>query len=143
MPLFVGVLAALALGSLIWTVIQIVRPAVFFRAEYEANLKRERPWWYLAGGVIWLGVLVLLWVQAIQLRLISVWIVTGLLTLGSVKALGVVFFYQRFSGAVTTVVTNMAASRKAYVTTVVMRGTLSLVLGLMACYFGGVFGPVQ
>ena len=143
MWLIVGVLALLAAGSLVWTIIQIVRPELFFRAENEANLKRKRPWWYLTGGIVWLAVLVLIWVQALQLRLTSVWVVTGLLTLGSLKAIGVVFAYDRFSGGVTAVVNTMATSRKAYAATVAGRAALSLLLGALACYLAGLFGPVR
>lgn len=143
MYLIVGLLSALAAGSLAWTLIQIFRPELFFRAEEAANLNGRRPWWYMAGGIAMLIVLVLVWVQAFQLRLVSVWIVTGLMTLGGVKALGIVFFYQRFSSGVTVLVNRMAESRATYVTTVLTRGALSVALSLLALYFAGYFGPVR
>lgn len=136
-------LSLITLGSLIWTVIQIVKPEWFYKAEYEANLKRKRPWWYLMFGVVGLMMLIILWMQALKLQLISVWIFTIVCTIGSAKGLGMVFFYQRFSGGVTKLIGKMQASKKTYVTIVVSRGILTLSSLLAVLYFAGVFGKIR
>lgn len=136
-------LSIATLGSLAWTIIQIVKPEWFFAAEKEANLKRKRPVWYLIGGILGLVVLVVLWVVALRLQLTAVWILTAVLTLGSVKPLGMVFFYDKFSEQASKLVNNMKDSRKAYGVIVLSRGMLSVVLFLATLYFLGTFGPVR
>jgi len=48
-------------------------------------------------GIAGLIVLIVLWIQAFKLDFVSVWILTVLFSLGSIKALGMVFFYDQFS----------------------------------------------
>lgn len=139
--LFFLILATL--GSVGWTVVQAVKPEWFFAAENEANLKRKRPVWYLVGGILGILLLIMIWVQALQLRLTSVWILTAVLTLGSVKPLGMVFFYEKFSEQASKLVNGMKDSKKAYRTIVVSRGVLSVVLLVTTLYFLGVFGQVR
>lgn len=93
MKFIIITLGLLALGSLIWTIIQLIKPELFFKAE-EANTKRKRPAWYLIGGILGLAILIVLWIQALSLQLMSVWILTGVFTLGSLKAIGIVFFLR-------------------------------------------------
>lgn len=130
-------------GSLVWTVVQVVKPEWFFAAENEANLKRKRPVWYLIGGILGILLLMAIWVQALQLQLTSVWILTAVLTLGSVKPLGMVFFYEKFSEQASKLVNSMKDSKKAYRTIVVSRGVLTVVLLAATLYFLGVFGQVS
>jgi hypothetical protein len=143
MLFIISFLSVISLGSFIWTVIQIVKPEWFYKAEDEANLKRKRPWWYLMFGVMGLFVLIILWIQALRLQLVSVWIVTVLFSLGSVKAFGMVFFYEKFSGGVTKVVDKMQTSKSTYTTIVISRGILTILTLLGALYFAGVFGVVK
>lgn len=138
----VRVLGVLALSSAIWTVIQIVKPQLFFKAEHEANLKRKRPWWYLLGGIIGLVLLVALWVYALEAKLISIWILTGISTLGSLKAVGMVFFYEKFSGGVTKAVDKMQSSKKIYNSIILTRAVLTLILSLATLYFSGMLGTI-
>lgn len=128
--------------SLVWTIIQVIKPEWFYKAEEEANLKRKRPVWYFLGGVLGLTIVVWLWVLALQFKLISVWILTIVFTLGSLKAVGMVFFYDKFSGGVTKAVDKMKESQKTYRMVIVSRGVLSVLLGLSASYFAGWFGVV-
>lgn len=130
-------------GSLIWTVVQVIKPEWFFAAENEANLKRKRPVWYLVGGILGILLLIVVWIQALQLQLTSVWILTGVLTLGSVKPLGMVFFYDKFSEQASKLVNKMSDSQKAYGAIVASRGVLSVVLLAATLYFLGVFGQVR
>lgn len=122
-------------GSMLWTLIQIIKPDWFFKSENEANLKRKRPWWYLLGGIIGLLSIGFIWVQAFQLKLMPVWIFTVVLTLGGLKPLGMVFFYDRFSGEVSNLVTKMQASKKLYWTMIAARALLSVVLLMTTLYF--------
>jgi hypothetical protein len=142
MGFIVILLGLLAIGSLAWTIIQIVRPELFFKAEEEANIKRKRPVWYLLGGISGLVVLVILWIQVFRLHLLSVWILTIVFTLGSLKAFGIVFFYEKFSIGVTKMVSTVQKNKKAYWTMVLSRAVLFLALCLAALYFSGYFGPV-
>lgn len=135
MEFIVGFLSIATLGSLIWTVIQIIRPDWFYKAEEQANLKRQRPWWYLLGGLIGLCTIGYIWLLAFELHLVSVWILTAVLTLGSVKPLGMVFFYQRFSGEASKLVTKMQDSKKVYWAIVLSRGILTGVLLMTTLYF--------
>lgn len=136
-------LSLITLGSFIWTVIQIIKPEWFYRAEQEANLKRKRPWWYLMLGIAGLVMLFILWYQAFQLKLISVWILTAIFTLGSVKGLGMVFFYNKFSGGVTTLISKMQASKRTYAIIVISRGLLSLISFMATLYFAGMLGSIR
>lgn len=142
MTFIIILLGVLAAGSLVWTIIQLVKPELFFLAEEEANLKRQRPIWYLWGGIIGLIVLVILWVQALRLQLVSVWILTTIFTLGSLKALGIVFFYEKFSSSVSKLVGTMKENKKAYWTMVATRAALFLVLCFATLYFAGYFGTI-
>lgn len=130
-------------GSVIWTVVQVIKPEWFFAAENEANLKRKRPVWYLVGGILGILLLIVVWIQALQLQLTSVWILTGVLTLGSVKPLGMVFFYEKFSEQASKLVNKMNDSKKAYGAIVASRAVLSVVLLATTLYFLGVFGQVR
>lgn len=136
-------LSAITFGSFIWTVIQILKPEWFYKAENEANLKRKRPWWYLVLGIVGLLILILLWIQAFKLELVSVWILTVVFSLGSIKAFGMVFFYDQFSGGVTKLVGKMQSSKRTYATIVISRGILTICSLLAALYFGGFFGVVK
>jgi hypothetical protein len=138
-----GFLSVMTFGSFLWTVIQIVKPEWFYRAENEANLKRKRPWWYLLLGVAGLLILIALWIQAFKLELVSVWILCLVFSLGSIKALGMVFFYDKFSGGVTKLVGKMQSSKRTYATIVISRGALTICLLLASLYFGGIFGAVK
>jgi hypothetical protein len=142
MEFIIITLGSLAAGSLAWTIIQLVKPELFFKAE-EANTKGERPAWYLLGGILGLLVLIILWIQAFSLQLVSVWILTGVFTLGSLKAFGIVFFYQKFSTEVTKLVSSVQEDRKAYWTMVVSRAVLFLTLCLATLYFAGYFGSIH
>ncbi|WBW95688.1 hypothetical protein [Oceanirhabdus sp. W0125-5] len=117
-------------------------PKLFFKAEEEANLKRKRPAWYLWCGIIGLIILVILWVEAFRLQLVSVWILTAIFTLGSLKAIGIVFFYEKFSGGVSKLVGNMQVNKKSYWTMVATRAVLFLVLSFATLYFAGYFGTI-
>jgi len=136
-------LVFVTLGSASWTIIQLVKPEWFFAAEKEANLKKERPVWYLWGGILGIISIVMIWVYAIRLQLTSVWILTAILTLGSIKPLGMVFFYEKFSEKASKIVTQMNESKKTYYTVVIVRGLLSIVLLFVTLYFGGIFGEVS
>jgi hypothetical protein len=142
MLFIIGFLSLIAFGSLIWTIIQIVKPEWFYKAEQEANIKKVRPWWYLVLAVVGLVCVIIIWVNAIQLKLISVWIFTVILTLGSVKGIGIVFFYDKFSSGVTTYIGNIKENKKAYMQLVIGRGVLTVVAALSALYFAGVFGKI-
>jgi len=111
MEFIVITLGLLATGSLVWTIIQLVKPELFFKAE-EANTERKRPAWYLLGGILGLVVLAALWVQAFRLQLVSVWILTAVFTLGSLKAFGIVFFYEKFSKDVSKLVITVQKNRR-------------------------------
>lgn len=128
-------LSVLSVGSIAWTLIQIVKPELFFAAENEANLKRVRPKWYLAGGVIGIIAIVFLWFNAFQLKLKPVWIFTAIFSLGAVKPIGMVFFYDAFSEKASKVVNTMSTSKKVYWMTVVMRAILSGIMVLTTIYF--------
>jgi hypothetical protein len=142
MEFIIITLGSLAAGSLAWTIIQLVKPELFFKAE-EANTKGKRPAWYLFGGVLGLLVLIILWIQAFSLQLVSVWILTGVFTMGSLKAFGIVFFYKKFSNGVTKLVSTVQKNRKAYWTMVASRAVLFIALCLASFYFAGYFGPVH
>jgi hypothetical protein len=142
MDFIIITLGSLALGSLVWTTIQLIKPELFFKAE-EANTKGKRPVWYLIGGIIGLVVLITLWIQAFSLQLISVWILTAVFTLGSLKAFGIVFFYQKFSTEVTKLVSTVQKDKKAYWTMVVSRAFVFIILSITALYFAGYFGSVH
>jgi hypothetical protein len=142
MEFIVITLGALATGSLVWTIIQLVKPELFFKAE-EANTERKRPAWYLLGGILGLVVLAALWVQAFRLQLVSVWILTAVFTLGSLKAFGIVFFYEKFSKDVSKLVSTVQKNRKAWYTLVLSRAVLFVILGLATSYFAGYFGSVR
>lgn len=128
-------LSVLSVGSIAWTLIQIVKPELFFAAENEANLKRIRPKWYLAGGVIGIIAILFLWFNAFQLKLKPVWIFTAIFSLGAVKPIGMVFFYDAFSEKASKVVNKMSTSKKVYWMTVVMRAILSGIMVLTMIYF--------
>lgn len=142
MEFIVITLGLLATGTLVWTIIQIVKPELFFKAE-EANTKRKRPAWYLLGGILGLVVLAILWIQAFRLQLVSVWILTAVFTLGSLKAFGIVFFYEKFSTGVTKIVSTVQKNKKAWWTMVASRAVLFVILGLATSYFAGYFGSVR
>jgi hypothetical protein len=142
MEFIVITLGALAAGSLVWTIIQLVKPELFFKAE-EANTKRKRPAWYLLGGILGLVVLIVLWIQAFRLQLVSVWILTAIFTLGSLKAFGIVFFYEKFSKDVSKIVSTVQKNKKAWWTMVLSRAVLFVILGLATSYFAGYFGSVR
>lgn len=76
-----------------------------------------------------------IWFLAFKLHLASVWILTAVLTLGAVKPLGMVFFYQRFSGEASKLVTKMQDSKKVYWAIVLSRGILTGVLLMSTLYF--------
>ncbi len=135
-------LAFISIGSFIWSVIQIIKPEWFYLAENEANIKRKRPWWYLASGILGLIVLLVLWMQAFALKLNAVWIFTAVFTLGSLKPLGMVFFYEKFSEKASIAVTQMQKSKKTYNAVVVSRLLLSLIAFIAILYFTGVFGEI-
>ncbi len=141
MGFIIILLSLMAAGSLGWTIVHLVKPEYFFKAE-EANTKRKRPAWYLLGGIIGLVVLIVLWVQAFSLQMVSVWILAGVFTLGSLKAFGIVFFYDKFSIGVTKLVTTVQKNKKAYWAMVVSRAVLFLVLCIAFLYFAGYFGHV-
>jgi type VI protein secretion system component VasF len=143
MQFIVFFLSVATLGSFVWTVIQIIKPDWFYRAEEEANLKRQRPWWYLLGGVLGLCVIGYIWIQAFELRLVSVWILTAVFTLGSVKPLGMVFFYERFSEEASKLVIKMQDSKKMYWTIVLSRGILTGVLLVTTLYFLQVLSQIS
>lgn len=128
-------LSVLSVGSIAWTLIQIVKPELFFAAENEANLKRVRPKWYLAGGVIGIIAILFSWFNAFQLKLKPVWIFTAIFSLGAVKPIGMVFFYDAFSEKASKVVNKMSTSKKVYWMTVVMRAILSGIMVLTTIYF--------
>lgn len=128
-------LMALSLGSIVWTIIQIIKPELFFAAENEANLKRVRPKWYLYGGILGIVSILFVWFNAFQLQLKPVWIFTAVLTLGSIKPIGMVFFYEKFSEKASTVVNKMNESKKIYWLTILMRAILSTVLVATTIYF--------
>ena len=142
MDFIVITLGALAAGSLVWTIIQLVKPELFFKAE-EANTKRKRPAWYLLGGILGLVVLIVLWIQAFRLQLVSVWILTAVFTLGSLKAFGIVFFYEKFSKDVSKIVSTVQKNKKAWWTMVLSRAILFVILALATSYFAGYFGSVR
>lgn len=136
-------LSVITLGSFIWTIIQIVKPEWFYKAEKEANIKKKRPWWYLMLGVVGLIILMVLWIQSFKLKFVSVWILTAVFSLGSIKALGMVFFYDKFSGGVTKLVGKMQSSKRTYATIVISRAILTICLLVATLYFGGFFGVVK
>lgn len=135
-------LASLAIGSILWSIIQIIKPELFFQAEQAANVNRVRPTWYLVGGVIGLICLVLLWIVALSQQKTSVWILTGLFTVGSLKPLGIVFFYDKFSSQVSGLVSKMETSKVTNTTIILSRIVLSIILTVATLYFMGVFGAV-
>ena len=128
-------LAFISIGSFIWSVIQIIKPEWFYLAENEANIKRKRPWWYLASGILGLVVLLVLWMQAFALKLNAVWIFTAVFTLGSLKPLGMVFFYEKFSEKASSIVHKMQDSKKTYTTVVALRLIISIVSLATMLYF--------
>lgn len=142
MEFIIIILGLLTAGSLVWTMIHLVKPELFFKAE-EANTKGKRPAWYLLGGIVGLVVLIALWIQAFSLQMVSVWILTGVFTLGSLKAFGIVFFYDKFSNGVTKLVSTVQKNKKAYWTMVVSRAVLFFALCLATLYFAGFFGSVH
>ena len=135
-------LIILAIGSGIWTLIQIIKPSWFYKAEEEANIKRVRPKWYLLGGIIGIICIIVLWIQALQLKLTSVWILTAIMTLGAIKPLGIVFFYDKFSSEMAALVQKMQASKSTYWAIVASRGVLSIILFVATMYFMGKFGTL-
>ena len=137
-----GLLLVLALGIFGWTVIQAWKPAWFYAAEESANLKRTRPRWYLVAGILGLVSNVLVWYQAITLKLTSVWILAVVISLGSIKSLGMVFFYDQFSEKVSGLVGRMNESKTLYRRVVISRGLLSVLLLLATAYFWGYFGEL-
>lgn len=141
MNFIIFLLALLAIGSLVWTVIQLVKPALFFKAE-EANTKQKRPVWYLFGGVLGLLFLIILWIEAVRLQLVSVWILTSVFTLGSLKSFGIVFFYDQFSVGATKIVNTVQNDKKAYLTMVASRAFLFVILCLTILYFAGCLGTI-
>lgn len=143
MAFIVFFLSALALGSFVWTVIQVIKPDLFFKAEQEANLNRKRPRWYLFAGLTGIFLLMVLWWISLSERRISLWFLTGFFTIGALKPLGIVFFYDRFSQSVTKLVTSMKKSKAAYQKIVISRAILTVVLSASALYFAGMFGPVR
>jgi len=136
-------LSLLLLGSFIWTIIQIFKPELFFKAENKANLDRKRPKWYLFGGIIGIIVLVVLWLIAINLDKTSVWILIGIFTAGSIKPIGIVFFYKKFSNSVTSIVNQMQKSKKTNNLIILSRAVLTIILLISLLYFSGVFGIVR
>ncbi|MFP4557822.1 MAG: hypothetical protein ACLFNU_13215 [Bacteroidales bacterium] len=142
MKFIIITLGLLALGSLIWTIIQLIKPELFFKAE-EANTKRKRPAWYLIGGILGLAILIVLWIQALSLQLMSVWILTGVFTLGSLKAIGIVFFYEKFSSKAAELVDIVQKNRKAYWKMVISRAVLSLVLCFATLYFAVYYSSIH
>lgn len=142
MLFIIGLLSVIAIGSLVWTIIQIAKPEWFYKAEYEANIKKVRPWWYFILAVIGLVCIVIVWINAIQLKLISVWIFTVILILGSVKGIGIVFFYDKFSSGVATFIGNIKENKKAYRKLVMGRAILTIIACLAAFYFAGAFGKL-
>jgi len=136
-------LVFITLGSAGWTIVQIAKPEWFFAAEKEANLKKERPAWYFWGGILGIISIIIIWFYAIRLQLTSVWIFTAILTLGSIKPLGMVFFYEKFSDKASKIVTQMNDSKKTYYTVVIARGILSIVLLFVTLYFLGIFGELR
>jgi len=143
MTFIVVLLGILATGTFIWTVIQIIQPHLFYKAEEEANMKQKRPLWYLVGGIVGIFSLVILWILSFRLQMVSVWIMTVLFTLGSVKAFGIVFFYKRFSGSVSNIVNSVQRNKKAYVAMVLSRAFLFLILLFAALYFAGCFVTIR
>ncbi len=131
----IGLLGALSLGSTVWTIIQVLKPELFFAAETEANLKRERPKWYFYAGIAGLIAILIVWYFAFQLKIRSVWILAFLLTLGSAKPIGMVFFYEQFSEKASALVNKMKDSKKTYWTGVVMRAIMSIILWIATIYF--------
>ncbi len=131
----IGLLGTLSLGSTVWTIIQIVKPELFFAAETEANLKRVRPKWYFYAGLAGLIAVLIVWYFAFKLQIRSVWILAFLLTLGSIKPIGMVFFYEQFSEKTSNLVNKMKDSKKTYWTGVVMRAILSIILWMATLYF--------
>lgn len=142
MKFIIIILGLLTAGTLVWTIIQLIKPELFFKAE-EANTKGKRPAWYLSGGILGLVVLVALWFQAFSLQLVSVWILTGVFTLGSLKAFGIVFFYEKFSKGATKLVSTVQKNKKAYWSMVVSRAVLFIALCIASLYFAGYFGSVR
>ncbi len=138
MKFIIITLGLLAAGSLVWTIIQLIKPELFFKAE-EANTKGKRPAWYLIGGILGLAILIVLWIQALSLQLVSVWILTGVFTLGSLKAIGIIFFYEKFSSKAAELVDIVQKDRKAYWKMVISRAVLSLVLCFATLYFAGYY----
>jgi len=142
MIFIIGLLCLIAIGSFAWTIIQVIKPEWFYKAEYEANIKKVRPWWYFILAVIGLIWIIVIWINAIQLKLISVWVFTVILTLGSAKGIGIVFFYDKFSSGVTTFIGNIKENKKAYRKIVIGRAILTIISVLSALYFAGVFGKI-
>lgn len=143
MQFVITLLIMLAVGSGAWTLIQIIRPEWFYKAEEKANINRIRPKWYLLGGITGIICIIILWVQAFQLKLTSVWILTAIMTFGAIKPLGIVFFYDKFSGEMAVLVQKMQASKSTYWAIVASRGVLSIILSVAAMYFMGKFGTLQ
>lgn len=131
----ISLLSFLTLGSFVWTVIQIIKPELFFAAENEANLMRVRPKWYLYGGVAGIIAILLVWYYAFQLQIKQVWILSVLLTIGSLKPIGMVFFYDKFSEKASFVVNKMKSSPKIYWIGVTMRAILCIILSIATFYF--------
>lgn len=131
----ISLLVLLSMGSIAWTLIQILRPDLFFAAENEANLKRVRPKWYLFGGLVGIASILFVWFNAIQLQLKPVWIFTVILTLGAIKPIGMVFFYDTFSEKASKLVNKMNDSKKVYWLSVIARTFLSIIMVLTTIYF--------
>ena len=139
MLFIIVLLAIISIGSFTWSVIQIINPEWFYLAENEANIKRKRPWWYLASGILGIVVLSVLWMQAFVLKLNSVWILTAVFTLGSLKPIGMVFFYEIFSRKATSLIYQMRDSKKTYNTVVALRLLLSFVALATMFFFINLF----
>ena len=139
MLFIIVLLAIISIGSFTWSVIQIINPEWFYLAENEANIKRKRPWWYLASGILGIVVLSVLWMQAFVLKLNSVWILTAVFTLGSLKPIGMVFFYEIFSRKATSLIYQMRDSKKTYNTVVTLRLLLSFVALATMFFFINLF----
>lgn len=131
----ISLLAVLSVGSVTWTIIQVIKPELFFAAESEANLKGIRPKWYFYGGVIGILSIALVWFYAFQLQITPVWILAVVLTIGSLKPIGMVFFYDQFSKKASAVVHKMQSSKMTYWLGVVLRAILSIILVITTIYF--------
>lgn len=97
----------------------------------------------MIGGILGIISIIIIWFYAIRLQFTSVCILTAILTLGSVKPLGMVFFYEKFSDKASKLVTQMNESKKTYYTIVIVRGILSIVLLFITLYFLGIFGELS